>query len=87
MRELEYAITCNQCHAQQNLEGQRAKKLKKMGHTGCIISENRFWFWADQEKKIDCIMDFTLLNMYSVKLDIQEYEELTSQLFLYKIIT
>ena len=25
--------------------------------------------------------------MYSVKLDIQEYEELTSQLFLYKIIT
>ena len=63
------------------------KKLNKMGHIGCIISENRFWFWADQEKKIDCIMDFTLLNMYSVKLDIQEYEELTSQLFLYKIIT
>ena len=62
MRELEYAITCNQCHAQQNLEGQRAKKLKKMGHTGCIISENRFWFWADQEKRIDCIM-----NLYIVK--------------------
>ena len=25
--------------------------------------------------------------MYSVKLDIQEYEELSSQLFLYKIIS
>ena len=46
MRWLEYS----QWHAQQNLEGQRAKKLKKLSHTGCVISENRFWFWTDQEK-------------------------------------
>mgnify|MGYP006891492400 CR=1 FL=1 len=84
MRELQCAIAYYQCHAQQKLEGQRAKKLKKLGHTGCDVSENRFWFWADQEKKIDCIMD---LYMYSLTFNTQEYEELTSQLFLYKIIT
>ena len=80
MRWLEYS----QCYAQQNLEGQRAKKLKKLSHTGCIIIKNRFWFWTDQEKTIDCIID---LYMYSLTLDTQEYEELSLQLFLYKIIS
>ena len=51
MRQLECAIAYSQCHAQQHLEGERAKKLKKPGHTDCIIIENRFWFWADREKK------------------------------------
>ena len=77
MRWLEYS----QCYAQQNLEGQREKKLS---HFGCIIIKNRFWFWTDQEKTIDCIID---LYIYSLTLDTQEYEELSSQLFLYKIIS
>ena len=38
------------------------KKLRQPSHTGCIISENRFWFWADKEKKIDCIMDIYIVK-------------------------
>ena len=37
-----------------------------------------------KKKTIDCIID---LYMYSLTLDTQEYEELSSQLFLYKMIS
>lgn len=47
---------------QQNLEGQWGKKLRQPSHTGCIISENQFWFSADKEKKIDCIMDLYIVK-------------------------
>ena len=80
MRWLEYS----QWHAQQNLEGQRAKKLKKLSHTGCVISENRFWFRTDQEKN-----EWLHNRPLHVFIDIstQEYEEPSSQLSLYNIIS
>ena len=43
-----------------------------------------FGFELIEKKRLH---SFTLLNMYSLTLNAQEYEELTSQLFLYKIIT
>ena len=43
-----------------------------------------FDFELIKKKTIDCIID---LYMYSLTLDTQEYEELSSQLFLYKIIS
>ena len=43
-----------------------------------------FGFELIKKKTIDCITD---LYMYSLTLDTQEYEELSSQLFLYKMIS
>ena len=43
-----------------------------------------FGFELIKKKTIDCIID---LYMYSLTLDTQEYEELSSQLFLYKMIS
>ena len=43
-----------------------------------------FDFELIKKKTIDCIID---LYMYSLTLDTQEYEELSLQLFLYKMIS
>ena len=43
-----------------------------------------FGFELIKKKTTDCIID---LYMYSLTLDTQEYEELSSQLFLYKMIS
>ena len=43
-----------------------------------------FGFELIKKKKTDCIID---LYMYSLTLDTQEYEELSSQLSLYNIIS
>ena len=43
-----------------------------------------FGFELIKKKTIDCIID---LYMYSLTLDTQEYEELSLQLFLYKMIS
>ena len=46
-----------------------------------------FGFELIKKKRLTAKWTFTSLNMYSLRLDTQEYEELTSEMFLYKIIS